>query len=680
MAQVKFRESGADGEWANVEYALDTVSGEIRYTDPQGNASVVAPEDEGWEALIKVLDLPGNEAAKLQFETDYQEAPVPGEAPAPVPAPAPAEEPPPAAPADPTAQIPAIEDQPGYEAPDTEYGPTTRAAMAEMARQKRVAPIRAVLRSIRGASRAYLGMDPGYATQKDIARLKYGYMQLAAQQDTLTQEGAFKAGRWTVDMQSNLVALAKQWGDQADLLLQLAENKASVQHGEFMKTVRTNIETLDEQLEAGGWTSFVKRNAGQGAITGALLAATQGVVGTRTADGSTVYSISKAKRPDMLAAIAEQANGLPTEELRAVYFERLKLMGIDIFPGSRPPEWNDALNQMSPGLIGPLSTQIYAAEALKKQRVERERQLVYERDELWKQRRRRIDPFLDQEKYQHSQGEAIRLRKKAEELAPQIGAIVSFIHPKTGQQLQTSVRAARTGAALPAAPAPLPTPTAPALPTGAPEPVPLPSEVPPPVAPAEAATAPPVLQGQPPAAPAPAGAPPPAGAAAAPPPPEDPEAGVSFEPLPKGATATEATIHMINQLDRKNPPALATRWQEDFMKTEVFRNYMQREKLNDPEIGFRKWKGDFRYRTAQGHKIERRQKDIDIMEKPKAHSPTQVAGAKVRHGLRGIFSPKDSAGRPITRWERQFVPKPKPGAQVQDRDSTKTDSDSETPQ
>jgi hypothetical protein len=116
---------------------------------------------------------------------------------------------------------------------------------------------------------------------------------------------------------------------------------------------------------------------------------------------------------------------------------------------------------------------------------------------------------------------------------------------------------------------------------------------------------------------------------------------------------------MINELDRENPPDFAQRWKESFQKTPTFKSYMQREKLLDPEIGFQKWKGDFRYRTAQGKKIERRQKDLGIIDKPFEHSTTQVAAAKVRQHLRQALMPKDPAGRPITRWEKQFVPEPK---------------------
>ncbi|QDP58796.1 MAG: hypothetical protein Unbinned80contig1000_5 [Prokaryotic dsDNA virus sp.] len=141
-----------------------------------------------------------------------------------------------------------------------------------------------------------------------------------------------------------------------------------------------------------------------------------------------------------------------------------------------------------------------------------------------------------------------------------------------------------------------------------------------------------------------------------------------LELAPEGSSPADVALHLLNTGGDNSK-----RFQQEVMASPMFEKFMKDKGLTDPRLGWKAFTSEFRYRSSQQKRMDRRKIDEEIIQDPKKHSRKEVTGAKLRSATRRMFAPRDAAGNPTTRWERSFMPKPNPAAKA--ASETPTDND-----
>jgi hypothetical protein len=565
-------------------------------------------------------------------------------------------------------------------------------------------PVQKFFGALGGVGRSFQGKSSGFMTDQDKAAYQTRLLNMIADQDAAVQS-SLKAA--LSGQASSLEGLETMYREQSDILQTIRRSKeASAQAAmkEQSADLRQQLDLTIEEKEKGGWQGYSTNesiaksvSAGVNAITSddtIFAVDAEGNIGFRS---STDRNSGKAKFANLVLA---KMRGTQDADQNALFVD---LMNISL-SGSGLQSTDQVLSQAGNEFYTTHSAEMAKllrdAEIAKRKRVMKDEEADQTIKQIQSQQSARVQAYLDKDPdYANAQAKLESLETQINDARKNVGKL-SYSLSHDGKRLtpeswqQATQQALQTAAPPPiAAPA---EPAAPPPPQAEPEPVE--------AAPAEAqkvqdgqyeyqeqpdgtiaifksgeatpltvaqpgteafTNAKKVIDAKPEPAPAPTAPAVGEGDSPQPSPAALDEAKVpgdevqGLELAPEGSTPQDVAMHLLNTGGNNSK-----RFQQQVMASPMFEKFMKDKGLTDPKLGWRSFTSEFRYRSGQQKKMDRRKIDEEILQEPERSSKKDVMGAKVRSFSRRLFAPRDSAGNPTTRWERSFTPKPNPAAEA----------------
>lgn len=601
-----------------------------------------------------------------------------------------------------------------------EFSPEFITSMRQYQADKIKRPLRGFFQGIAGVGRSLQGKSSGIMTPAQEQAYRMQLLKLLNDQDSTVNANLRAAGQLNQSQLEALTSILKGAEGTASNIRDREYRRAEEELKEQGRDLRDSIADLSKRQEAEGWSLWstdIRLRTNTSAKVAAVIEGS-GAFQTKTgARGESIDEIIPGQEGKFYQILHEALKGIKDPAERAFFIDELEATATDsgivltdeIIIGDTDKFYRRA---------GPEIRELFRdARIEKKQRERTDERYEKTIDELRAKQRGRVEVLLkDNVEYQKALDTIEQTQTDLRNLEDESKAIsYRLVHgsgamqgqPITEQNWTQATQEAMTSVTQPPTTA-APPPTSPA-PAEAAEP-------PPPQAEPEVEAAPPeaqrvldggyeyqqrpdgsidvfkagqseplipggakpgteaydnakkVIDAQPaPAEPEPAPSPPPAPAVGegdppqpSPTAPKDRPPGDSVGRIAvarEGDSPQDVALRLLNDGGNQGK-----QFQRETMASPMFEKFMRDKGITDPQLGWKAFTSEFRYRSSQQKRMDRRKLDEDIIQDPKKYKGSEVMGARLRTGFRQLFAPKDAAGNVTSRWERSFESKPNPSA------------------